>query len=973
MKSNKNIWLASLVVAMVFSIGQAGTVFAGASSISISSYNTTSPVTVSGAFTTASADDGNFTVVINWGDGSPTTAGIMTWTTGSPKKSGTWTGGPHSYATSGNYTISVALLKGGTPEAGGSSPSIPVTVIKINPVITWTSPADIFYGTALSATQLNAIADVLGTFTYTPAAGTVLSAGLSQILSAHFVPNDTANYYEADASTTINVNKATPVITWANPADITYGTALDATQLNATSTTPGTYTYNPIAGTILGVGLGQTLSVHFVPGDTTNYNDAYATTTINVTKEVPVITWTNPADITYGTVLDSTQLNATATVPGVFTYAPAAGTIPGAGLGQTLSVHFVPADTTNYAEADASTTINVSKIDPVIVWATPNSVTYPTVLGPIQLNATTSPVCPTCSAPGALIYSPDTGYSLPVGTSTLTVTSPATSDYNSTSTSVKIYVQDVTAPVIDAHADITGVEATSASGAVVTFTVNSTDDWDGILPANCSPISGSTFAIGTTTVTCNQTDSSGNIATSTSFKVEVVDTTAPAITVNGSDPVTLEVFGSYTDAGASSTDIVAGDLTSTIVTINPVNTSIVGKYTVIYTSTDTYGNTASSTRTVNIVDTQKPTITILGLNPVNVEAGTTYTDAGATSTDNYDGNLTSAIIPSSTVNTAATGTYAVTYTVTDSSGNSTSTERTVNVADTKAPILALVGSSTMIVKIGHTFTDPGTTASDSFDTSVSSSSVIVTGTVNTATTGTYPLLYSVADASGNTATTTRTVNVIPLSSNSALSALTVSQGTLSPSFASSTLSYAVLLPYGATITPTTTATLADSFATSTITNATNVTSATSSDRTTTIKVVAEDGIASTTYEIVFAVASAEAVTPPPVVVFFGGGGSHSGSFVIPAVLATNPLSTIVPVVFAEEPQGIVAGTSTENVSGAGATTTDQANLLSNENLDNLAAVGGAGVAFNWWIIIIILILIAAVLVYLYFVYRNKQE
>src|SRR5204862_4441728 len=84
-----------------------------------------------------------------------------------------------------------------------------------------------------SAAQRNATTSVLGTFVYTPAAGTLLSAGASQTLSVTFTPTDAANYTTATRTVPINVAKATPTITWSAPATITYGTSLSSTQLNA--------------------------------------------------------------------------------------------------------------------------------------------------------------------------------------------------------------------------------------------------------------------------------------------------------------------------------------------------------------------------------------------------------------------------------------------------------------------------------------------------------------------------------------------------------------------------------------------------------------------------------------------------------------------------------------------------------------------------------------------------------------------
>jgi hypothetical protein len=77
--------------------------------------------------------------------------------------------------------------------------------------------------------------------------------------------------------------KSIPTITWATPANIVYGTALGAGQLNATSNVPGTFTYNPAAGTVLHAGDAQTLTVTFSPTDLTHYCGTTATTTINVT------------------------------------------------------------------------------------------------------------------------------------------------------------------------------------------------------------------------------------------------------------------------------------------------------------------------------------------------------------------------------------------------------------------------------------------------------------------------------------------------------------------------------------------------------------------------------------------------------------------------------------------------------------------------------------------------------------------
>ena len=117
----------------------------------------------------------------------------------------------------------------------------------MTPTITWASPANIAYGTALGPTQFNATASTPGTFVYSPPAGTVLSIGVGQPLSVSFTPTNTTNFTTASANVTITVTKGLPSITWATPANIVYGTTLGASQLNATANVPGTFVYAPAA------------------------------------------------------------------------------------------------------------------------------------------------------------------------------------------------------------------------------------------------------------------------------------------------------------------------------------------------------------------------------------------------------------------------------------------------------------------------------------------------------------------------------------------------------------------------------------------------------------------------------------------------------------------------------------------------------------------------------------------------------
>ncbi len=308
-----------------------------------------------------------------------------------------------------------------------------IDVNKADPVVTWMDPAAIDVGTALSGTQLNATADIDGTFVYDPAAATVLDAG-SQTLSVTFTPDDSANYNEVIQTATLVVNKIDPVVSWSDPAEITFGTTLDSTQLNATADVAGTFVYTPAAGTALDVG-SQTLSVTFTPDDATNYNEVIQTATLVVNPIDPVVSWSDPAGITFGTALDATQLNATADVAGTFVYTPDTGTVLDAGPDQVLSVTFTP-DSSNYNPITLQVMIDVAKADPIITWMTPDDIAAGTPLSSTQLNATASGIS------GTFVYDPVSGTILDPGNDQqLSVTfTPSDANYNVATAMVSINV-----------------------------------------------------------------------------------------------------------------------------------------------------------------------------------------------------------------------------------------------------------------------------------------------------------------------------------------------------------------------------------------------------------------------------------------------------------------------------------------------------------------------------------------------------
>lgn len=251
------------------------------------------------------------------------------------------------------------------------------------PVVTWQNPSNIVYGTPLGTGQCNATASEPGTFTYNPPLGTCLPAGV-HTLTVTFTPSD-STHQVVTKTVQLLVLKAAPTLVWATPANITYGTVLSGSILNAAASwvvcganvgVPGTYIYTPPVGTVLSAGV-HTLCVTFHPIDTADYNTATTCVQINVLKATPTITWATPADIDFGTALDGTQLNATATwdvgvatvtVAGTFNYTPSQGGLLSVGT-HTLSVLFMPTDTANYNNATATVQINVRTGYPIVMSA----------------------------------------------------------------------------------------------------------------------------------------------------------------------------------------------------------------------------------------------------------------------------------------------------------------------------------------------------------------------------------------------------------------------------------------------------------------------------------------------------------------------------------------------------------------------------------------------------------------------------
>lgn len=339
-------------------------------------------------------------------------------------------------------TYEVVATFPGSANYEPASATTAIAILQATAVLDWPLPQTIVYGTPLGQAQLNATANVPGTFTYSPAAGTVLNAGAAHVLTARFTPAD-ANY-SADGivNTLIDVAKAAPVLNWSQPGAIAYGTALGSTQLNATANVPGTFTYSPAAGTALNAGASQTLTATFTAADSANYNGGSLTATIDVSKATATVTATG-GTFTY----DGQPHHATGSVTGIngvsigtpsFTYNGSAE--PPVNAGSHAVVASFAGDG-NYEPASATATITIGKGQVVLSWNQPAAIVYGTPLGTPQLNASSN-------VPGAFAYSPAAGTVLAAGTGhSLTATFVPADAANYAGASVGTSIGVVAAPL----------------------------------------------------------------------------------------------------------------------------------------------------------------------------------------------------------------------------------------------------------------------------------------------------------------------------------------------------------------------------------------------------------------------------------------------------------------------------------------------------------------------------------------------
>jgi len=316
-------------------------------------------------------------------------------------------------------------------------------------------------------------------------------------------------------------------------------------------------------------------------------------------------------------------------------------------------------------------------------------------------------------------------FNSPPGPTTIDCT--ATTDNGvTTALSQPVFVLDTTPPSFDAGTVPTEIrEEAVPSGTEVNYTPTATD-YLGVDPnveVTCSPASGSKFPIGTTPVNCTATDDSLN-SVSTSFNVIIEDTTGPVIGdfdppdfepplidkfVLDDDRSTFQLYWgpfTVTDADAMPTVMCnVGELDAT--RSDPANGLYtffyefpVGQTLVVCTATDVDGNETNASFPVVVFDETAPTITLLGDPEITIEKGDSYSDPGATVTDNVTASGDIVVdIDASAVDTDTEGSYSVVITATDESGNTATAVRTVIVKFVYADGTGIVPKK-LIVNLG---------------------------------------------------------------------------------------------------------------------------------------------------------------------------------------------------------------------------------------------------------------------------------
>jgi len=404
-----------------------------------------------------------------------------------------------------------------------------------------------------------------------------------------------------------------------------------------------------------------------------------------------------PGDMTVeATASTGATVNFSATADDVNPAHPVVTCTPPSGSTFPLDITTVSCSATDAANNTANGSFNITVVDttpPTIAPHGDETVEATGALGTI-VNYTVPATSDAVDGTGTAACVPASGTQFALGNTTITCNKTDTHGNAATATTFVVHVVDTSPITVIVPANITA-EATGPSGAVVTFSASASDVVDGALTPTCVPGSGSTFTLGTTSVTCSATDTHNNTG-SASFTITVVDTTAPTLTLPADITVTvLDASGAVVNFTASANDLVDGPVA---VTCTPTSGSLflVGTITVNCAAADSHGNNASGSFTVTVTtDTVPPILTLpsnMTVNAVNMSgAPVTFT---ASANDLVDGPVAVTCSPASG-SVLPLGTTTVNCSATDSHGNTANGSFTVTVVDTAPPVLSLPSNLTV--------------------------------------------------------------------------------------------------------------------------------------------------------------------------------------------------------------------------------------------------------------------------------------
>ena len=620
-----------------------------------------------------------------------------------------------------------------TDSEGNSAVQVTRTVNVVDttpPVITLTgeNPQTIELGdgyTELGATTDDGSAVTINDLAFANAVGTYL---------IYYDSTDSEGNSAVQVTRTVNVVDTTPpviTLTGENPQTIELGDGY--IELGATTDDGSAVTINDLA---FANAVGTYL-IYYDSTDSEGNSAVQVTRTVNVVDTTipdttpPVITLTgdDPQTIELGdgyTELGATTDDGSAVTINDLAFANAVG---------TYLIYYDSTDSEGNSAVQVTRTVNVVDTTPPVITLTGDDPqTIELGDGYTELGATTDD--------GSAVTINDLAFANAVGTYLIYYDSTDSEGNSAVQVTRTVNVVDTTPPVITLTGDdpqtielgdgYTELGATTDDGSAVTI--------NDLAFAN---------AVGTYLIYYDSTDSEGNSAVQVTRTVNVVDTTIPdttppVITLTGENPQTIELGDGYTELGATTdddSDITIDDLAFA---------NAVGTYLIYYDSTDSEGNSAVQvTRTVNVVDTTPPVITLTGENPQTIELGDGYTELGATTDDG------SAVTINDLAFANAVGTYLIYYDSTDSEGNfAVQVTRTVNVVDTTPPVITLTGANPQTIELGVGYTDLGATTDDG-------SAVTIDDSAFTDAVGTYLIYYDSTDSEGNSAVqVTRTVNVV---------------------------------------------------------------------------------------------------------------------------------------------------------------------------------------------------------------------